>query len=111
MSTLVSQARELISILKGILYPYENYLKVPGNITLKWLLDNANYKFWLKLVGFVLSLIALGLFISETNLYKNIKPLLNGSSNEMIKKTKIIKMKEVTPKTNKVITNSERPIP
>lgn len=111
VSTLVSQSRELISILKGILYPYENYLKVPGNITLKWLLDNANYKFWLKSVGFVFFLIAFGIFISETNLYKNVKPFLMGSINEIIKKPKMIKMEVIAPKTKKIITNSEGPMP
>jgi hypothetical protein len=73
VSTLISQSRELISILKGILYPYENYLKLPGNITLGWLYDNANYKFFLKILGFAISLIGFGIFISEINLYKTLK--------------------------------------
>ncbi|MDO9579896.1 MAG: hypothetical protein Q7J06_04940, partial [Bacteroidales bacterium] len=54
LSTLINQSEELISILKGELYPYENYLKIPGNITIKWLLDNANIKFWLKILSCVI---------------------------------------------------------
>jgi len=84
LSTLINQSEELISILKGSLYPYENYLKLPGNITISWLIQNANLKFVLKIITYSFLIFSLGIAFGKTNLYKNIE------SSFKAKKTAII---------------------
>ena len=98
---------ELISILKGELYPYENYLKIPGNITIKWLLDNANIKFWLKILSCVIFIFLLGVSFSRTNLYKNIEGFFK---KENIKTTTHMQSDTTIPK-NITIDNNFKDTP
>lgn len=82
----MSLIKDMVKIVQSAIYKLEttpnedkvntvnnHILLPPPLVTLKWLLEHVPWKYWLLLVGLLISAFTLGIRFSETNLYKSLK--------------------------------------